>query len=55
MLLSGSKNYPIQNAYFGKEDIEKLDDGIRESIVPIDDRKSIRRIIFDPVQLKISK
>lgn len=50
----GTVNEPYQSALPFTEDILKLAVNERKFLVPLDDKRSIRRIVFDPDALKIS-
>ncbi len=49
----GTVNEPNQQILFSKEDIRTLPEDEKQGIVPFDDRRSIRRIVFDPDKLTV--
>lgn len=50
----GTVNEPNQQILFSKEDLKSLPEDEKQGIVPFDDKRSIRRIVFDPDQLAIN-
>lgn len=49
----GTVNEPKQNVFLFAEDVSALPADEREYTVPIDDKRSIRRIVFDPECLEV--
>ena len=49
----GTVNAPRQEVFFETSEVGSLQEDERQSIVPFDDRRSIRRIVFDPESLAV--
>jgi hypothetical protein len=49
----GTVNEPKQNIFYLTEDIGRLAAAEKGSVVPFDDKRSIRRIVFDPDELSV--
>lgn len=49
----GTVNEPRQEVFFETSEVEALGEEEQRSIVPFDDRRSIRRIVFDPDSLAV--
>lgn len=49
----GTVNEPTQQALFTEEELKSLSESEKLGIVPYDDRRSIRRIVFDPERLVV--
>ncbi|MGD0805981.1 MAG: hypothetical protein ABSA10_00635 [Anaerolineales bacterium] len=49
----GTVNEPRQEIFFTRKDVALLPEDERKGIVPFDDRRSIRRIVFNPNELSI--
>jgi hypothetical protein len=50
----GTVNQPREQVFFEPDEVKTLDEKERECIVPFDDKRSIRRIVFDPDHLTVS-
>jgi hypothetical protein len=50
----GTVNEPRQEVFFENASLGTLEEEERKSIVPLDDKRSIRRIVFDPDRLVVT-
>ncbi len=50
----GTVNEPKQNIFYFTENIGGLAADEKDSVVSFDDKRSIRRIVFDPDQLSVA-
>ncbi len=50
----GTVNEPKENVFFDTGSLANLSEQERSSIVPFDDKRSIRRIVFDPDKLSVA-
>jgi hypothetical protein len=51
---SRTVNEPLQQYLFPDDEVQSLPEDEKEGIVPVDDKRSIRRIVFDPDKLTLN-